>query len=724
MHRAFWIAAERKEFTDYAAGLGVGLKHNGLRPDAETDAYITDANLRIYQAGQYDPLALWGDRVPTGFEGAEGSYLVDRTATMWGLYNALDKHVDYLVLDTQLVSAPDRLDLLQFAAKYVGHTAADTPSAWVALRDSDPSADPKPWFPDYGNFEFWLYQNDAVPGGRTVPVWKVDKTAEGRYARRTDQASGNSSIYFDVDGDYVFGGNNVATVTVTYYDKGTDRWELRYDSSAGVDKLGGTVRKGNTLTWRKAVFLLRDAQFANRLPGGGTHPGSDLRIWSADDGNETIQFVDVEVRPSATKTFTLQPGVEDYDGVRDTYISQWEPASNFGGARSFWVGSRDAMAGLLRFDLARLPASARIVTATLEVYQYKRDGSAPLTLAAHRMLRPWDEFAATWQLAEAATSWQQPGASGLLDRDTLPSAATTIAQAAGWASIDITHIVQQWVTAAPGNEGLLLRGSSDGSVVYRFAASNYSVREQRPRLVIEYTDSTPRATRTPTPTRTSTPTSTLTPTASPTPTSTATSTITPTPTGTWEAPATATATVTASPTATSTASPTMTPTPAATPSSTATRPAVTATATATATSVPTGTVTPTPSRTPTATSTPVPSGRILGVVWLDEDRDGQRDPKEPGVATIPMALHRNNGAVWPPVLGEPYRRTVTDLLGEFEFSGLPVDRYVLTLPEPAGFVPTTPILVEVVLSESTATGDAVFGVTWYHGVTYLPLIYR
>ena len=158
----FLDRSERKEFTDYAASLGVGLKHNGLRPDAETDAYITDANLRIYQAGQYDPLALWGDHVPTAFEGAEGSYLADRTATMWGLYNALDKHVDYLVLDTQLVSAPDRLDLLQFAAKYAGHTAADTPSAWAALRDSDPSANPKPWFPDYGNFEFWLYQNDAV----------------------------------------------------------------------------------------------------------------------------------------------------------------------------------------------------------------------------------------------------------------------------------------------------------------------------------------------------------------------------------------------------------------------------------------------------------------------------------------------------------------------------------------------------------------------------------
>ncbi len=164
----FLFRWERKEFTDYAASLGVGLKHNGLKPDQDGDAYIDYPDSLLDQAGQYDPLAIWGERVATAFEGTESGFMSGRTNTLWGIYNALDKHVDYLNLDKAVVSASDRQDIMQFAANYLGRTAANTPSVWVALRETQGT-----WFPDRGNFEFWLYQNDAVPGGRTVPLWNV-----------------------------------------------------------------------------------------------------------------------------------------------------------------------------------------------------------------------------------------------------------------------------------------------------------------------------------------------------------------------------------------------------------------------------------------------------------------------------------------------------------------------------------------------------------------------
>jgi uncharacterized protein with FMN-binding domain len=34
---------------------------------------------------------------------------------------------------------------------------------WVALRETEYT-----WYPERGNFMYWLYQNDTVPGGRTV----------------------------------------------------------------------------------------------------------------------------------------------------------------------------------------------------------------------------------------------------------------------------------------------------------------------------------------------------------------------------------------------------------------------------------------------------------------------------------------------------------------------------------------------------------------------------
>jgi len=204
---------ERIAFTDHAAAAGVGLKHNGLKPDGGGDAIIDDPAHMNYGGGQYDPVIKWGSQVATSweaYENQEGS-LRGRTATMWGIYNALDKHADHLVFSTELVTAADRQDLFAFANRYLGKTVHQTPSVWVAMRETEYT-----WFPDYGNFEFWLTQRDSAPGGRTVPLWNVTLAPEGRYARRTDQGSGNSSMFFDVDNRYAFDTQRKATFTGTW----------------------------------------------------------------------------------------------------------------------------------------------------------------------------------------------------------------------------------------------------------------------------------------------------------------------------------------------------------------------------------------------------------------------------------------------------------------------------------------------------------------------------
>lgn len=129
---------------------------------------------------------------------------------------------------------------------------------------------------------------------------------------------------------------------------------------------------------------------------------------------------------------------------------------------------------------------------------------------------------------------------------------------------------------------------------------------------VTFTGGTP-ATNTPTPTATRTPTS--------TPTATRTWTSTPTPT--------VTPTGTPSPTATATLSPT----PSATPS---------ATATATATT--------TPSPTPTWTPAVAETGLLRGVVFNDLNRDGVRQPAEPGIPAVSVRatvrMGANQGQFW------------------------------------------------------------------------------
>ncbi len=135
---------------------------------------------------------------------------------------------------------------------------------------------------------------------------------------------------------------------------------------------------------------------------------------------------------------------------------------------------------------------------------------------------------------------------------------------------------------------------------------------------VTFTGGTP-ATNTPTPTGTPTSTATQTPTS----TSTATRTWTPTPTPT------ATHTWTASPTATATHSPT--------PS-----------ATSTATPTPTATMTPSP--TPTWTPVVAATGLLHGVVFNDLNRDGVRQPAEPGIPGVQvratLGAGANQGQFW------------------------------------------------------------------------------
>jgi hypothetical protein len=521
---------ERKIVTDYAVSRGFGLKHDCVMPDGGGDAIITDPDSPYYQSGQYDPMLRWGNQVAIAWEGYENQVgsLNGRTNSMWGIYNTLDKHSDFLVLDADLVKAPDRQDLLQFADAYLGRTLENTPSVWVAMRETEYT-----WFPDYGNYEFWLYQRDGVPGGKTVALRNIGTAAEGRYTRRTDQASGNANMYFDVDNGYLFSGSNAVTVTVTYYDQGTDRWALHYDSATDPDKLAGTVSKTNSLTWKKAAFVLPDARFEDRLPGR-----SDFRIWSMGDGDETIHFVDVAGSPGKTVETVLQTGVNGYDGTTDTTLYAWSPDAAFGSDPLLYlfhqsVAPTSPMAPLLRFDLTSVPPTAKVLEAYLDLYladAYRPDRD--LVSQVHGILRPWDEQTATWRRSATGQAWAVDGAQGVdTDHADEVTAAVSVKMPPKWYSYNVTELVRNWVAVPDNNRGLMLLtgpGTIPTDFDVRFASSEYPDQGLRPKLRLKYVLAPPRPpTPTPTPTRNETPTPTVTATPAPTSTPTASPTIPP-----------------------------------------------------------------------------------------------------------------------------------------------------------------------------------------------------
>ena len=132
----------------------------------------------------------------------------------------------------------------------------------------------------------------------------------------------------------------------------------------------------------------------------------------------------------------------------DTFVSALRPANNFGGLSNLYVGNGNT--ALLQFDLSTLPAgitASQIAGATLRVYVNRV--FAPGTLSLLPATSGWSESGVT-----ASTAPTLAASSGSL----------TIGAADAYVTVDVTALVQGWVTSPAGNNGIALT-SSAASVV-------------------------------------------------------------------------------------------------------------------------------------------------------------------------------------------------------------------------------------------------------------------
>jgi len=313
-------AWERREISNYAIGRGVGLSLNLMYPDGEGVLYINSGACPM--CSWYDfPLVYWRV-IPTAWEAYEHQTCTPELV-WWGVYNTLNKHPVYLRVVSQLMRTvtgaprPELIAPFKWAARYLGVTEETTPSAWVALREHrDPfyplrcvgvNNAPPHQNPQWGNYGFFMDQRNDLPGGRTVPETNdpsvqrmgsntrpynpdLPKGKEGWAVRRTDEATGNPYMFFDVSARYLSGVGS-ATIKITYWDYGTDTWSLYYRNANGRVVEAQRVRKQNTRQWKTVTITLTNARFDNSLPDGTG--GADFFLSSNNDGDEWIHFVEV-----------------------------------------------------------------------------------------------------------------------------------------------------------------------------------------------------------------------------------------------------------------------------------------------------------------------------------------------------------------------------------------------------------------------------------------------
>jgi hypothetical protein len=289
---------------EYAWSLGIGNRasivekyHISLREPAlgqsiDDDGYLhTDETIPPIATERYfgDENEEYGESWNWRYGGTEGDWQRYRLAML----RALQMQVRFLWTG----ASAEQIDpeLSTYARYAFGKTVATSPDAWAYLKESAISTALTP-AGVVKNFERWLLQRD-VPGGMTAPAERFDRGfnagnvsdgAEGAYhdhvARRTDVASGERYIYFDLDDRFHTSG--AVDIKVEILDDAEASWRLEYrDQSGALATTAAHVGSGDGEA-RTVTFTLDDARFDN-----GLDHGMDFRIVCDSVEDVTVRWV-------------------------------------------------------------------------------------------------------------------------------------------------------------------------------------------------------------------------------------------------------------------------------------------------------------------------------------------------------------------------------------------------------------------------------------------------
>lgn len=198
---------------------------------------------------------------------------------------------------------PEFAALRDYFRRSAGYPVAESPDAWAVLQMFHDDCFNGTRF--YHNYEKFLLQRDVASGGRTIPVelrtWDpqqygfctvgqggATEPAVTYFARRTDRATGNNYIYFDVDSRFTPVTEGTFRIAVTYRDTGTASWRLEYSTPTSATVPTPSVTNTNSGTLKTAIFQLSDASFRGAQAGG-----MDFRIYNGGAADVTVRSVRV-----------------------------------------------------------------------------------------------------------------------------------------------------------------------------------------------------------------------------------------------------------------------------------------------------------------------------------------------------------------------------------------------------------------------------------------------
>ncbi|WP_447403059.1 DNRLRE domain-containing protein (plasmid) [Lysinibacillus sp. fkY74-1] len=179
----------------------------------------------------------------------------------------------------------------------------------------------------------------------------------------------------------------------------------------------------------------------------------------------------------------------------DTTIRKKFPTQTGGNDTELGTGTAtdgNIVRTLLKFDVTPIPEKSIIMSADVSLYLSSTNDPTPINLSMHAMKRSWDENTATWNNYSTAGGWTTVGG----DYNTTPlSTVTGVSSVPSNVEEGIkrwsipTSMVSGWLYNPESNLGLLLKSTSESTMIYKKFISSESTTNPlayKPKLVVTY----------------------------------------------------------------------------------------------------------------------------------------------------------------------------------------------------------------------------------------------
>lgn len=346
------LFVQNTSWGDAAGALGrymppMGLKFNGFVSDTQGIFY----GKKWRGWGTIDAYVRYRNLIPTATEPKFGNWFLDNRGetggqgTYWWNLETLWLRPTFIDINPAYGlrwNNEQDPEYIKFLSQHLGVTAETTPDVWVALRDTPnvcgaktfAQFDANPCLNEYsaesgkrGDYDFFLRRPDNIPENKTIVMSRPDvykylpdylnidpikyynqeipiEVWQNKYAqhlRRTDKATGNFYMSFDIDNDYPwsFKSGRSFEATLIFLDLGSGPFYIEYKDSQG-QLLKKEISRNNTKTWKVQTVTLDNAYFNDGMGvgenGNGTPTFTDFRIYNGGTNKPDIYLHIVKIK--------------------------------------------------------------------------------------------------------------------------------------------------------------------------------------------------------------------------------------------------------------------------------------------------------------------------------------------------------------------------------------------------------------------------------------------